>query len=85
MGILSWIILGLIAGALAKLIMPGDQKGGCIMTTILGIFGAMIGGWVGSAVFNWGSVDRFDMRSLGIAIIGSLLLLFIFRLVGGKK
>ena len=85
MGILSWIILGLIAGALAKLIMPGDQKGGCILTTVLGIFGAMIGGWLGSTLFNWGSVDRFDFRSLGIAIVGSLVLLLIFRLVAGRK
>lgn len=85
MGILSWIILGLIAGALAKLIMPGDQKGGCILTSILGMAGGVVGGWLGSTFFGWGSMNAFDFRSLGIAIIGSLILLLGFRLVSGNK
>ncbi|WP_038170930.1 GlsB/YeaQ/YmgE family stress response membrane protein [Verrucomicrobium sp. BvORR106] len=85
MGILSWIILGLIAGALAKLIMPGDQKGGCILTSVLGIAGGIVGGWLGSTLFGWGDVNAFDFRSLGIAIIGSLILLLGFRLVSGRK
>lgn len=85
MGFLSWIILGLLAGALAKLIMPGDQKGGCLLTTLLGMAGGVVGGWLGSSLFGWGTVQDFDFRSLGIAVIGSLVLLLIFRLVAGKK
>jgi len=84
MGILSWIILGLVAGAIAKLIMPGDDKGGCIMTMILGIVGAIVGGWLGS-LLGFGTVTSFDFRSLGVAIVGSLVLLAVGRLIFGKK
>ena len=84
MGILSWIILGLVAGAIAKLIMPGDDKGGCIMTMILGIGGAIVGGWLGS-LLGFGTVTSFDFRSLGVAIVGSLVLLAVGRLIFGKK
>lgn len=84
MGLLSWILLGLLAGALAKLIMPGDDKGGCIMTAILGMVGALVGGWVGT-LFNFGTVNAFDVRSLGIAILGSLILLALGRVIFGKK
>lgn len=84
MGIISWIVLGLLAGAIAKFLMPGKDPGGCIVTILLGIVGASVGGWVGTQL-NWGTVDRFDMRGLGLAILGSLVLLFIYRLVAGKK
>lgn len=84
MGFISWIILGLLAGALAKLIMPGDQKGGCVLTTILGIVGAIVGGWIGT-LLGFGKVDQFDIGSLGIAIIGSLAVLGILALVTKKK
>lgn len=80
MGILSWIIFGLIAGALAKLIMPGDDPGGCIITTLIGIVGAVIGGYVGT-LLGFGTVSGFDLRSFGIAIVGSLLLLAIYRMI----
>ena len=82
-GILSWIVLGLIAGGLAKLIMPGKDPGGCIVTCILGIVGAVVGGWIGT-LLNFGSVSQLDWRGIGIAIIGSLIILGIYRLVGGK-
>jgi len=78
MGILSWIVFGLIAGALAKLIMPGDDPGGFIITTLLGIVGAVVGGFV-STFFGFGDVSGFDIRSLFIAIAGALILLFIYR------
>lgn len=80
MGILSWIIFGLIAGALAKLIMPGDDPGGCIITTLIGIVGAVIGGYVGT-LLGLGTVSGFDLRSFGIAVVGSLLLLAIYRMI----
>ncbi len=78
MGILSWIILGLMAGILAKWIMPGKDGGGFIVTTLLGIAGAFVGGWVGS-LFGMGTVGQFSLSGLITAVIGALLLLFIYR------
>lgn len=78
MGVLSWIIFGLIAGALAKLIMPGKAPQGCLITIILGVLGAMVGGFIGVRI-GWGSVQGFDLRSFGLAIAGALLLLFVYN------
>ena len=80
MGILAWIIFGLIAGALAKFIMPGDDPGGFIVTTIIGIIGAVIGGFI-AVQLGWGDVTGFDVRSFVIAIVGALILLFGYRLL----
>ena len=80
MGILAWIIFGLIAGALAKFIMPGDDPGGVIVTTIIGIVGAVIGGFI-AVQLGWGDVTGFDVRSFVIAIVGALILLFGYRLL----
>jgi uncharacterized membrane protein YeaQ/YmgE (transglycosylase-associated protein family) len=78
MGILSWILLGLIVGALAKWIMPGDDPGGIIVTILLGIAGAFVGGFVATRL-GMGTVDGFNLGSLVIAIGGSLLLLWFYR------
>ena len=78
MGFLSWILLGLIAGALGKWIMPGDDPGGIIVTILIGILGAVVGGFIGSLI-GFGGVSGFDFRSLIIAIVGALLCLFIYR------
>jgi len=80
MGILSWIILGLFAGALAKFIMPGDDPGGCLVTILLGVVGAAVGGWIGTQL-GFGTVQGFDFRSLGIAVLGSLVVLLLYRAV----
>jgi uncharacterized membrane protein YeaQ/YmgE (transglycosylase-associated protein family) len=80
MGILSWIILGLIVGALAKLIMPGKDPGGFIVTILLGIAGAFVGGFVASLV-GIGGVKGFDLGSLAVATAGAVLLLFVYRQV----
>lgn len=80
MGIISWIVLGLIAGIIAKLIMPGKDGGGFIMTTLLGIVGAFVGGWVGSFV-GLGTVGTFSLGSMATAIVGALVLLFVYRLI----
>jgi uncharacterized membrane protein YeaQ/YmgE (transglycosylase-associated protein family) len=80
MGILSWIIFGLIAGALAKLIMPGDDPGGVIITIIIGIVGAVIGGFV-AVQLGYGDITGFDLRSFVIAVIGGLVLLAGYRLL----
>ncbi len=81
MGILSWIIFGLIAGAIAKVIMPGRDPGGIIVTIIIGIGGGMLGGWLGSSVFSNTGVTGFNLSSFIWAVIGSLILLLIYRLV----
>lgn len=78
MGILSWIVLGLIVGVLAKWIMPGDDPGGFIVTTLIGIAGAVVGGAIASAL-GLGTFEGFNFGSLVIAIGGSLLLLFAYR------
>ena len=80
MGILSWIIMGLIVGIVAKLIMPGDDPGGFIVTILLGIAGALLGGFVGT-YFQLGDVTGFNMVSLLLAIGGSLILLILYRLI----
>ena len=78
MGIISWIILGLVVGIIAKLMMPGKDPGGIFMTIILGIAGAIGGGFISSAI-GFGKVTGFDLRSLIIAVGGSVLLLILYR------
>lgn len=78
MGVISWIVLGLLVGALAKWIMPGKDGGGLIITTLLGIGGAFLGGFIGSLI-GLGPVTGFNLGSLGLALIGALLLLYIHR------
>ncbi len=78
MGIIAWILFGLIAGALAKWIMPGKDPGGLVMTMVLGIVGAMIGGFIGSAI-GFGGISGFDIRSFGLAVGGALLVLVGYR------
>jgi uncharacterized membrane protein YeaQ/YmgE (transglycosylase-associated protein family) len=81
MNLFTWVLLGLLAGGIAKLIFPGKDPGGCLVTVGIGILGALIGGLLGTTVFGWGTVTGFNLKSLGIAILGSLVLLGIFRLV----
>lgn len=83
MGILLWVVFGLIAGVLAKWIMPGRDPGGIIVTIALGIVGAVIGGMIGTAV-GFGGVSGFNIRSLLVAIGGALLLLTGYRLVTNR-
>jgi uncharacterized membrane protein YeaQ/YmgE (transglycosylase-associated protein family) len=81
MGILTWIVFGFIAGGIAKYIMPGRDPGGCLATAAIGIAGALLGGFLGTAVFNWGSVTGFNLPSLGIAVLGAVVLLLLYRLL----
>ena len=78
MGILYWILLGLVAGAIAKWIMPGPDPGGWIVTILIGIVGAVIGGFLGSFL-GFGGVDGFNIGSILVAIFGALVLLFAYR------
>jgi len=82
MGIISWIVFGLIAGILAKVLMPGKDPGGMIITSLIGIAGAMVGGFISTSL-GYGDVSGFDLRSLGIAIGGALVLLFGYRTLKG--
>jgi uncharacterized membrane protein YeaQ/YmgE (transglycosylase-associated protein family) len=80
MGILSWIAMGLIVGVLAKLIMPGKDPGGIIITILIGIAGAFLGGYIGSFL-GIGTITGFNLVSLLLAIGGALLLLILYRLI----
>lgn len=80
MNFIFWIIFGLIAGILAKWIMPGKDPGGFIITSLLGIAGAFVGGFIGS-FFGLGGVDGFNIGSFVTAVLGAILLLFIYRQV----
>ncbi|MFI6422646.1 GlsB/YeaQ/YmgE family stress response membrane protein [Streptomyces sp. NPDC050842] len=86
MGIIAWIILGLLAGIIAKMLMPGKDPGGFIITTLIGIAGALLGGWLGKVIFGVDSVDGFFELSTWIAaIVGSLVLLALYRLFARRK
>ncbi|MGH7458190.1 MAG: GlsB/YeaQ/YmgE family stress response membrane protein [Longimicrobiaceae bacterium] len=82
MEIIWWIIIGGLAGALAKLIMPGKDPGGCIVTVLLGIAGAFVGGWLGGALGL--TADTGPAGFIG-AVIGAIILLAIYRLVVGRR
>ena len=79
MGILTWILLGLIVGFLAKLIMPGGDPGGVIITILLGIGGALLGGFIGTAL-GLGGVEGINIGSIALATLGAVLLLAIYRM-----
>ena len=85
MGIIGWILLGLFAGAIAKLILPGDDPGGIIVTTLIGIAGAIIGGLIASALDIGDIDDFFDLGTWLIAIGGSLLVLLAYRALVGRR
>lgn len=85
MGILAWILFGLIAGAIAKAIHPGKDPGGWIVTIIIGILGAFLGGAVGTYLLGWGDVDGFNFRSFVLAVAGAILLLWIYAMATGRR
>ncbi|MGL5596773.1 MAG: GlsB/YeaQ/YmgE family stress response membrane protein [Aeromonas sp.] len=78
MGFFTWIVLGLVVGVLAKWIMPGNDGGGFIKTVMLGVIGAMVGGYVGT-LLGLGSVTGFNFGSIGIATVGALIVLFVYN------
>lgn len=85
MSILGWIVLGLLAGVIAKLLIPGKDPGGIIITLLLGIVGAVLGGFLGQAIFGTGLGSFFDLRTWLLAIGGAIILLLIYRLVTGGR
>ena len=84
MGFIAWIVLGLIAGAIAKAIMPGKDPGGIIVTMLIGIVGAFLGGFLGSLITGTG-LTGFSIWSIVLAILGSLLLLWIYRMTTRRR
>lgn len=80
MGILAWIVMGLVAGVLARFLMPGKVPMGLVSTILLGIIGAVVGGFIGTQM-GWGNVHGFDLRSLALAVGGGVLVLFIVGLL----
>lgn len=85
MGFLSFLLLGLIAGAIAKLILPGTQGGGWFVTLLLGVVGALLGGWLGGLIFNAPLGDFFSLSTWIVAIAGSIIVLLIYGLVVGRR
>lgn len=84
MGVISWILLGLVAGALAKFVMPGRDPGGCFITILIGIAGAVAGGFLGQFV-GLGKIESFDLGGIFIATAGSLVLLIAYRFLRKKQ
>ena len=85
MGIIALLILGLLAGAIAKALLPGDDPGGFIVTMIIGVAGALLGGFLAGALFNAKPMDEFfDLSTWLTAIVGSIILLLIYRMVAGR-
>jgi|SRR5262252_573646 len=83
--IIGWAIFGLIAGAIAKLLMPGKDPGGMFVTMLLGIAGALVGGFIGRALWGSSGVTGWGIGSFALAIGGAILLLAIYRVVTGRR
>jgi uncharacterized membrane protein YeaQ/YmgE (transglycosylase-associated protein family) len=91
LSIIGWILFGLIAGLIAKAVMPGRDPGGALITILLGIAGAVVGGWLGSALFGYGRGAGDDISSPGflmslvLSVVGAVVLLAIYRLATGRS
>lgn len=84
MGIIAWIFLGLVAGALAKFIMPGKDPGGFLVTIVIGVLGGVIGGFLGTFI-GLGKIESFDLGGILIATVGAIVLLLLYRLFQKTK
>lgn len=85
MGFFAFLLLGLLAGAIAKAILPGKQAGGWIATLLMGVIGALLGGWLGSILLNAPLEDFFSLRTWLLAIGGSIIVLLIYGAITGRK
>jgi uncharacterized membrane protein YeaQ/YmgE (transglycosylase-associated protein family) len=85
MGFLAFLLLGLIAGAIAKAILPGSQGGGWLVTLAVGVIGAFLGGWIGSVMFGGGLGDFFDLRTWILSILGAVIVLLIFGAINRRS
>jgi uncharacterized membrane protein YeaQ/YmgE (transglycosylase-associated protein family) len=85
MSLLAWIVLGLIAGLVAKALVPGRDPGGCVITILVGIAGALVGGWLSTLLGFGGLAGGLDLRNLVIAVLGAIVLLVLWRLLFGRR
>ena len=84
MSILAWIVVGLIAGLIANALVPGNAPGGLIMTTLIGIGGAILGGFLAVALKIGTGITGFDLHTIIVAVLGAILLLFAYRALSGR-
>lgn len=85
MGFIAFLILGLVAGLIAKAIMPGRQGGGVLVTMLLGVIGAFLGGWLGSLIFGTGLKNFWSLQTWILAIVGACLVLVIYGFLTGRR
>lgn len=85
LGWISWLIVGLIAGGLARWILPGDQKMGCFLTMLLGVIGAVVGGLIAGLIFGFDQLGFWNIWTWLFAILGSIIVLLIYGLIFGRK
>jgi len=85
MSLLAWIVLGLIAGLVAKVLVPGRDPGGCVVTILVGVAGALVGGWLSTLLGFGGLAGGLDLRNLVIAVLGAIVLLVLWRLLFGRR
>lgn len=85
MNILFWIAFGLVAGIIAKLLLPGRDPGGCIITMLLGVAGAFVGGFLYTRLTDRPFIAEFDLGSMAVAVVGSILVLLLYRLIAGRQ
>ncbi len=83
MGLLSWVVFGLVTGAIARFFVPGSGVYGLVVTAVLGVVGALVGGFIG-AQLGIGGIDGFDLRSIAVAVGGSIILLLGYRAIGRR-
>jgi len=84
MNIIAWIVVGLIGGAIARLLMPGRDPGGLIITIVLGVAGAILGGFLSIALGVGNGVDDFDIGTIALSVVGAMILLAGYRLVASR-
>jgi uncharacterized membrane protein YeaQ/YmgE (transglycosylase-associated protein family) len=83
--IISWIVFGLVAGAVAKFLLPGNDPGGCLVTSLIGIAGAFVGGYLGQQFFGTGAAETWSWEGFVTAVLGAIVLLFAYRLLTGRN
>jgi len=84
-GILSWIVVGLVAGVIAKLLLPGRDPGGCIITMLIGIAGAILGGFLVGLFVGGNVVTGVNVTTILVAVVGAIILLLLYRLLLGRR
>ena len=85
MSIIAWIVVGLIAGWLAKMVVPGREPGGFLATTAIGVVGAIIGGWIWNMMFSASGATGINIGSIFVAFVGSVVLLLLYHAVTGRN